>query len=142
MASQKNLTPGFSELGNAGGLPQEDLNRGSAWAGGGARGSQKGERKVGMRRDSRVGPYSLAGGLSGPGPSGSAFSLQPEPAELTPGPQFVQHHSQSTFSAPALTWRHQIAVSVPDQGAQAPIPILTQLSWEGQEREERGEGRD
>lgn len=64
LASQ-NLTPGFSELGDAGGLPQEDLRRRSAWVGWGpGKRSPKEEGKVGMRRGAGPELGSLARGLS------------------------------------------------------------------------------
>lgn len=97
---------------------------------------------MGMRRGPgpELNPIPLPGGLSSiPGPSISPFPTQPALPELTQGPQFVQQDLQSTFFAPALTLRHQIAVSftVSGLGAQPPIMILTQLSQGGRDRERK-----
>lgn len=102
-----------------------------------------------MRRGTgpELNPIPLPGGLSSiPGPSISPFPTQPVLPELTQGPQFLQQNLQSTFSAPALTLRHQTAVSFIVSGlrAQPPIMILTQLFQRGRDserKERRGSGR-
>ena len=106
-ASQKNLTLGFSELGDAvGGLPKrtsgEVVPGQGAPKGGGGGGDEE-------RQGPEVGPHPFAKpGLSST-PRGSPFPTHLLP-ELTGGPQLVQHNVQGTFSAPALTLRHQMAV--------------------------------
>lgn len=107
-----------------GGLPPEDLRGGSAWVGWGpGKRSPKEERKVGMRRGPGPESGSLARGLSSiPGPIVSPFPTQPVLPELTQGLQLVWQNLQSTASEPALTSRHQTAVSftVSGQGDQPP----------------------
>lgn len=99
--------------------------------------SPKEEGKVGMRRGAGPELGSLARGLSSiPGPIVSPFPTQPVLPELTQGLQLVRQNLQSTFSAPALTLRHQTAVSftVSGHGAQPPIS--------GEEGRDEGEKRE
>lgn len=75
-----------------------------------------------------------------PGPIVSPFPNQPVLPELIQGLQLVRQNLQSTSSAPALTLRHQTAVSftVSGQGAQPPISGEEGRD-EGEKREERRE---
>lgn len=107
------------------------------WGGGREKRSPKEERKVGMRRGAGPESDSLARGLSSiPVPIVSPFPTQPVLPELTQGLQLVWQNLQSTFSEPALTSRHQTAVSftVSGQGDQPPIS--------GEEGRDEGEKRE